>query len=94
MLKDQVEKIGEDRNPVRQFFHLFASGVKEREDLETILRNITTAKVDLTVLVQFVLIGIGRNIEAISSGPSNTSRLWRQSCLRGRPSSSIRISWN
>jgi hypothetical protein len=30
ILKDQVEKIGVDRNPVRQFFHLFASGVKER----------------------------------------------------------------
>jgi hypothetical protein len=30
MLKDQVEKMGVDRNPVRQFFHLFVSGAKER----------------------------------------------------------------
>ena len=62
ILKDQVKKMGADRNPVRQFFHLFASGVEEREDLET-LRNMMTAKVDLTVCVKFVPIGIGRYIK-------------------------------
>jgi hypothetical protein len=32
ILQDQVQKMGVDRNLVTQFFHLFASGVKERED--------------------------------------------------------------
>jgi hypothetical protein len=51
ILKDQVEKMDVDRNPVRQFFYLFPSGVKERGDLGIIVRNMTNGKVDLTVRV-------------------------------------------
>jgi hypothetical protein len=67
ILKDQVEKMGLDKNPVTQFFPLFAPDVKQKEDPETILQNMTNAKFGLTVRVQFVLIGISQNSKEISS---------------------------
>lgn len=62
-LKLQLEEMGVVRYPAKQLLHLFMSSGTEKRKLDTILRRMTNAKIDLIVRVQFELIGLNREIQ-------------------------------